>query len=1372
MYDILSVFQCISFHLRTIVIVGICVHQFMALAAPAQSPIVSPTLTTDLRQTFIDHCGDCHSDDLAEGEINLVAALDGEFSQQVVLWQRSRDMLRRGQMPPRDADILPQNIRVQMLDWITAQLRVESRRNPGDPGPVALRRLSNAEYTYSIQDLTNVSTLQPTSEFPADGAAGEGFSNTGMGQAMSPAMIDKYFQAAQSTAARLVLLPDGFRFSQYQSRSDQVTEIVEQIQTLYHRYSDAGGGSTVNFDGQNLVTNDGGRLPLDRYLKVLAAAELEVVKGGLTYEQLARQHGLSPKYLRRLADVLTNPNSDANPWIDSLRRRWQSPNRSTDEIVLQIQTWQKQWWKFNVIGHLGRQGGPTTWMESVEPLSKQFVFNIPLSSDWSTKTVQFDFSRSEWSSEQAQLEWSEPKVDFASGKAALYLSDSLEAAAMIRNDQKELLRSSDYIKYLLKPPALRASHSDLRTDLLQAWANWLGLSLSGKPIVTGHLADRLENVAGHSAICGWGRDGGTTVLVNQSESPISFLTLAIPARQLVVHPTPSTEAVIQWQAPQSGVFDVRLEVKDQDPQCGNGIELRLEKRTQLNRQVLLNQTIENGGRLAFTDDDVANNELRSISLEAGEILMVVVSPRNRDHSCDTTQIQFQLVDKSTQEKWDLAADVVDRIHKSNPVPGPQNSVDVWHFCEQSLDGEFRPKISAESILGKILEAASRPQTNDSELQKLLVELDRLATNEQLEEFSAIDRELCRELYDWFGPLNWLSIAQGNLELKIDPNRWKVGDPRSNRLPAEMLKNGSLRTTVNLKPGGNDSEFATPICRIYDNDQRVVAEFIASQVLMVPGTPGANKLSEQLAEVRELFPPALCYERIVPVDEVVTLTLYYREDEWLQRLMLNEAEIAELKRLWQELWFVAQEPLGKAVAFEQIAEFATQDRPDLVIEFRTIGETIKQRAEEFKQELLDSQAEQWRAVRPFAERAWRRSLSDEDELKLRHLYDQLHSEGVDHESAMRLVLTRILTAPAFLFKLEHTPTAVPSARVSDAELATRLSYFLWSSLPDDPLRELSSRGELSKDQTLREQTARMLCDDRVARLAREFGAQWLHVRNFAENNEKSETLFPEFAELRQAMAHEVELYFEYLFRNDRSILDLLDSDYTFVDARLAQFYGFAGDDQSEFHRVGGVRTSNRGGIVTMAAVLANQSGASRTSPILRGNWVYETLLGEKLPNPPPGVPQLPETLPTGLSERELIEQHSSRAECASCHRLIDPYGFALEQFDAIGRNRSAIVNTDAVLDSGQTISGAQGLKKYLLEQRRDDFVKQFCRKLLGYALGREIILSDEMLLEEMQRQLSAQEYRVSAAVEAIVTSRQFREIRGPGNGTTDKGENHD
>jgi hypothetical protein len=339
-------------------------------------------------------------------------------------------------------------------------------------------------------------------------------------------------------------------------------------------------------------------------------------------------------------------------------------------------------------------------------------------------------------------------------------------------------------------------------------------------------------------------------------------------------------------------------------------------------------------------------------------------------------------------------------------------------------------------------------------------------------------------------------------------------------------------------------------------------------------------------------------------------------------------------------------------------------------------------------------------------------------------------------------------------------------VSDWELASRVSYFLWSSQPNDELRQLAAAGRLRETDVLVEQTRRMLRDAKVRRLATEFACQWLHIYDFDQLDEKSERHFPTFADLRGAMYEESIRFFTDIFQNDRSLLDILDADYTVLNEPLANHYGIPGVTGGEWRRVEGMKQYSRGGILGQATTLAKQSGASRTSPVLRGNWISEALLGERLPRPPKGVPELPadEAATEGLTVRQLVEKHASDQKCAVCHRRIDPLGFALEGFDAIGRRRERDLGDRPIDTHAKTIDGAEfddieGLRNYLLTTRRDAFVRQFCRKLLGYALGRSVQLSDTPLLEEMESQLKSSDYKIASAVVAIVRSRQFREIRG-------------
>ncbi|MFN0170408.1 MAG: DUF1592 domain-containing protein [Bryobacteraceae bacterium] len=435
--------------------------------------------------------------------------------------------------------------------------------------------------------------------------------------------------------------------------------------------------------------------------------------------------------------------------------------------------------------------------------------------------------------------------------------------------------------------------------------------------------------------------------------------------------------------------------------------------------------------------------------------------------------------------------------------------------------------------------------------------------------------------------------------------------------------------------------------------------------------------------------------------------------------------------------------------------------------------FNQEAAAFRKQLVEVEPKQVEALVRFAARAYRRPLAVEEEGELRALYRRLREQELPHEEAFRRTLVRIFVASPFLYRLETAPAGNVAAPVSDWELSSRLSYFLWSSLPDEKLNALAAKKTLHTPAVLANETRRMLADPRLRRLATEFACQWLHIQDFDSLGEKSEKHFPEFADLRGDMYEEAIRFFTDLFQRDGSLMNLLDADHTFVNERLARFYGIQGVEGTAWRRVDGLRQQGRGGILGLAATLAKQSGASRTSPILRGNWFSEVLLGEKLPRPPKEVPQLPsdETATDGLTVRQLVARHTSDPRCATCHQRIDPFGFSLEGFDAIGRRRDRDlagrpVDSATKLPDGREIDGLAGLRDYLMGTRRDAFLRQFCRKLLGYALGREIQLSDEPLLGEIRQRLAANGYRFSVAIETIVRSRQFREIRGRGTQTAD------
>ena len=479
-----------------------------------------------------------------------------------------------------------------------------------------------------------------------------------------------------------------------------------------------------------------------------------------------------------------------------------------------------------------------------------------------------------------------------------------------------------------------------------------------------------------------------------------------------------------------------------------------------------------------------------------------------------------------------------------------------------------------------------------------------------------------------------------------------------------------------------------------------------------------------AEFRQVFPLFICLSNVIPTDEVVCLKMFHREDEPLRRLFLSDDDKREVDRLWRDQSFISRQAIAENDYLPQFIGFVTQDQPkELLAFFEDQRPAFKKRADDLRAELEAAIPTQLDGLVEFAARAFRRPLTSREEQGLRNLYRTLRGKEMDHEQAFRAVLAKVFASPAFLLRIEQSPTGQTPKPIDDWELASRLSYFLWSSVPDQELRSLAADGRLGQPQVLEAQTKRMLKDPKVRRLAIEFGAQWIHVRGFDAFNEKNEKLFPTFnADLRKAMYEEAMLFFQDLFTHDRKATDLLDADHAFLNETLAKHYGIPGVAGPQWRRVSGVRKFGRGGVLGLGSVQAKQSAASRTSPVLRGNWVVETLLGEKLPRPPANVPQLPETEnANGLTMRQLVERHAKAAECAVCHVRIDPFGFALEQYDAVGRLRDKDhgglpIDAQAKLKDGTEFDGIDGLRNYLLTKKKDVFVRLFCNGFSGTRLA--------------------------------------------------------
>jgi mono/diheme cytochrome c family protein len=405
----------------------------------------------------------------------------------------------------------------------------------------------------------------------------------------------------------------------------------------------------------------------------------------------------------------------------------------------------------------------------------------------------------------------------------------------------------------------------------------------------------------------------------------------------------------------------------------------------------------------------------------------------------------------------------------------------------------------------------------------------------------------------------------------------------------------------------------------------------------------------------------------------------------------------------------------------------------------------------------------RILSTLARRAYRRPVSEPDLADVLPFYTAGRAKG-NFELGIQKALERLLVSPQFLFRIERDPANVPAGtpyRLSDLELASRLSFFLWSSLPDDQLLEVAAAGKLKDPAVLEQQVRRMLADPRSESLVTNFAEQWLFLRDIGAK-QPDELLFPDFDEsLRDAFREEADLFLDSVLRSDRSVLDLLAADYTFVNERLAQHYGIPNISGSYFRRVTFPPGSPRGGLLGQGSILTITSYSTRTSPVLRGKWVLENILSSPPPPPPPNVPALAtESKDTGtpLTMREAMTLHRAQEPCASCHARMDPIGFAMDNFDAVGRFRTSdagkLIDPSGVLPNGTKFSGVAELKQALL-QHPEQFVSTVAEKLLMYAIGRNVQYYDQPAVRAIVDEAAQHNYTFSSLVMGVAKSVPFQ-----------------
>ena len=538
--------------------------------------------------------------------------------------------------------------------------------------------------------------------------------------------------------------------------------------------------------------------------------------------------------------------------------------------------------------------------------------------------------------------------------------------------------------------------------------------------------------------------------------------------------------------------------------------------------------------------------------------------------------------------------------------------------------------------------------------------------------------------------------------------------------------------------------------------------------------------------------------------------YFRDDTPLMELILDEKGQKELNRLWDEFDFIADytartfvqyyfnqsgEVLGKgaesgsprpedravtdsAVIFglrdAYLAKAAASPYNDSIaaeairVHFQRVNDALRA----LEKERAAAEPLHVQALLKFAERAYRRPLSKAEMDDIPAYYRQLREkEGLSHEDAVRDSIVSLLMSPDFCYRIDlHSTAAAGSVTpVSGYALANRLSYFLWSSMPDRELLAHAAAGDLQQPDVLLAQVRRMLKDERVRGLATEFGGNWLDFRRFESINSVDRARFLTFdADLREAMFQEPIRLIEDAIRNDRPVLDLIYGDYTFVNPSLARHYAMpaVSGGEDNWVRVDNAGSYGRGGLLPMAVFLTENSPGLRTSPVKRGNWVVKRVLGEVIPPPPPVVPELPsDEAKSDLPIREKLVQHRANPVCAACHAKFDSFGLAFEGYGPIGDVRTKdlagrLVDAMATFPGGSQGSGFQGIQTFIREHRQNEYIENLSRKLLAYALNRSLQLSDEPTIERMQTKLAASAYRFGTLVETIVTSPQFLNRRNP------------
>jgi hypothetical protein len=1266
----------------------------LAAASADGADDLSQTYATQIQPLLVRSCGDCHGKTPKDNDLDLTS-----FGSAQAIIAKPRMMgdvaerLRLGDMPPKEAPQPTPAEREQLLGWISAALDAEAAARAGDPGPVTLRRLSNSEYDNAIRDLTGVD-LRPTRarEFPVDSVGGEGFANVGDAMPVTPELIERYHQTARDVAARVVLLPTGFRFSPSTERPDWTEEALKPLRSFHARYA-----------GPN------GEPPLAAHLAATLKHRDRLTRdGAAAIAAVAAEEKLNATYLAALWAGLNGQSASAE--VDSQTKQWR-------EKATQIDAEKQR-----------RQAAFQSAKKTIE-------------SQWaSSKRVLAESKVAEGGSVPF-----ESKVSVERGELLLLTvlpndnhgADSTLIEWTIREttgDQRTW-NVADLVPNLLKGHPWSDKHE----------ARWSFLETTSTPVF---LTERRDSNAGRSELKSWSLGSEPSVFVNSAAEAVKVWT-TLPARSVFVHPGPKRPVSVAWTSPISGELLVAGRVADAHPAGLDGVSFELS-------------------HVAAADLGQALADLGSSSTilpDAGlpPDMLALVRERWREATTDPAPVLAAI--KAMQDQ------LFQGNYGKNAAMAVGNGFPAWE--------DLRRIVARERVQGAAREPLFRLVALPAQADTFVVwDRLRLEGGDGPPLVFAEHPEL-REIIEQASGLKFGQHPQGRpvpkSALVTAAGAEVVIDLR--KLPAELQKALTLprflRADVSLDEASPETASVQAFLIAATGGGGRLAEPVAKAEV---GDPHAARIvhprvaAEQArpaVEFRALFPPAVLFQPIIPRDAQGSVFLYRREDEPLRRLLLDESGRAELDRLWSELEFVSEQALATPIAYEGLVQYYRKPNDGARIMFFYIQlfvEQIKREETAFLAAQVAAEPKHLDALLGFAARAWRRPLADDERTAILASYRADRAEGAKHDPAFRAALARVLSSPWFLYRVEQPASGSHWQPVSGDELATRLSFLLWDSIPDEELRAKAAK--LQEPAVMEEQLRRMLKDVRVRGMAEEFGARWLGVRDFVANHGRSLKHFPEFTPvLRDALAEEPVRFFDDLLVNDRPVADVIAADAVVINDVLAKHYDIPGVTGPEWRRVEKVSAYGRGGFLGFGAVIAKQSAAARTSPIKRGAWLLQ-VLGERLPNPPPGVPPLPETPPEGLTVREITERHRQDAKCAGCHIRIDPFGMAMERFDAIGRLRPASEfkpgDTKGILRDGTEIDDIAGLRNHFAGPRREDLLRTLARKLTGYALGRAVQLSDRKLVDELTKTM-VDGGRWSDVLLVIVRSEQFRCIRPESSG---------